>query len=94
MITAASSVLSSFRWWRQPKAQTQNKPHAIGLPRLLRHNFTVKYRRGDHSKVADTLSQLPVADAEDGLKIEEGIMSLVTSSVHTSDLQLATTEDS
>nr|XP_054930704.1 uncharacterized protein LOC129386641 [Dermacentor andersoni] len=53
----------------------------------------VQYRRGEYNKVADALSRLPVPDTEDGLQIEEEVVSLVTSSVHVNDLRLATAED-
>lgn len=61
--------------------------------RLLRYNFTVKYRRGSDNKIADALSRLPAPGTEGELQLEEEVVSLVTSSVHLADLKLATAED-
>nr|XP_037286010.1 uncharacterized protein K02A2.6-like [Rhipicephalus microplus] len=64
------------------------------LPGLrLRYNFKIQYRSGAHNQVADALSRLPVPDTEGGFHVDEEVVSLVTSSVHRENLQVATAED-
>nr|XP_037279754.1 uncharacterized protein K02A2.6-like [Rhipicephalus microplus] len=61
--------------------------------RLLRYDFKIQYRSGAHNQVADALSRLPVPDTEGGFHVDEEVVSLVTSSVHRENLQVATAED-